>query len=199
MMKKTIAVLLVAGALISGNNMYANGNNSNPSGKPAKIMQVSFDNVNVDSKLYIKDSKDRILYSERIDSEGIYSRGFDFSSLPSNDYYFEVDKEAFISIYPFTVEDDQVVLHENLKSEIIKPLLILKDNKVKLLRNLNQEQSLDVKIYYKGENLVFSETINKDGSVGRLYDMSSSTSGEYIFSIDFDGYNHRESLIINNL
>jgi len=199
MMKKTIAVLMVVGAVISGNNIYATGNNSNPSGKPAKTKQVSFDNVNTDSKLYIKDSKDRILYSENIESGGNYSRRFDFSSLPSNDYYFEVEKEAFISIRPFTVQDDQVVFHEDLKTEILKPRLMLVNNRVVLLRNLDEEQSLNVKIYYQGEKLVFSEIIKNDSEIGRIYNMSDSNSGDYLFSIEYDGYNHREFLSINTL
>ena len=68
-MKKTIAVVLVLGAVISGNNIYATGNNSDPSGTPAKVKQVSFDHVSTDSKLYIKDGNDRILYTENIESD----------------------------------------------------------------------------------------------------------------------------------
>jgi len=198
-MKTTIAVLLVVGALFSGNNLYATGKNSSPSEKPVKTKQVSFDHVSPDSKLYIKDSQDRILYSENIESGGTYSRKFDFSSLPANDYFFEVDKEAFISVYPFTVEDSQVTFHENLNTHVLKPRLILENNRVALLRNLDQEQSVKVNIYYQGEDLVHSETINSDSPVGRIYDLSGSTRGDYLFSIDYDGYKYHELLSINTM
>jgi hypothetical protein len=198
MMKKTLAVLLVMGALFSGSQMYATENN-NPSGKPAKIMQVSFENVSIDSKLFLKDNKGHILYTEDIETEGQYEKGFDLSILPSNDYYFEVDKKAFISIYPFTVKDDQVEFHEDLKSEIVKPVLILENDRVKLLRNLDQKQSVIVQIYDEGQNLVFRERIDKNGNIGRIYNFSEINSGEYLFSIDYEGHRLREYLSINTI
>lgn len=199
MMKKTIAVLLVMGAFFSHSQMYATENNSNPSGKPAKTMQVSFDNVSTDSKLFLKDSKGHILYTEDIETEGQYNKGFDFSFLPSNDYYFELDKKAFISIQPFTVMDDQVQFHEDLNSEIAKPVLILENDRVKLMRYIDQKQSIKVLIYDKGQNLIFKERIDKDGNIGRIYDFSQSVSGEYLFSIDYEGHRYREYLSINTV
>lgn len=198
-MKKTIAVLLVMGAMFSGYKVYANGNNNSPSVNPAKNMQVSFDNVNADSKLYIKDSEGHILYSENILSEGKYNRGFDVSAFPSSDYYFEVDKEAFISIYPFTVVDDFVEFHEERVSSIVKPVLILENSRVKLMRNLDEDQSINVEIYYEGRNLVYSETIKNDGMIGKVFDFSGSASGEYLFSINYENRNHSEYLSINTI
>lgn len=197
-MKKLIAVLLVMGAMFSGYKVYANGNNNSPSVKPAKNMQVSFDNVSADSKLYVKDSNGHILYSENIQSEGNYNRGFDFSTLPSNEYFFEIDKEAFISIYPFTVVDDLVELHEERISEIVKPVLVHENNRVKLMRNLDASQSIKIEIYYEGRKLVYSETIHKDGMIGKIFDFSASASGEYLFSINYENRNHSEYLSINS-
>lgn len=196
-MKKTIAVLLVMGALFSGNKMYADGNNSNPSWKPAKNIQVSFDNVNPGSKLFVKDSDGQILYTENIHSQGKYSRGFDFSAFPSKDYYFEVDKKAFVFIYPFTVVDEFVELHDDRVREIVKPVLLLENSRVKLMRNLDEDQSINVEIYYEGRSLVYSKTISKDGMIGKVFDFSGSASGEYLFSISYENRNHSEYLSIN--
>lgn len=198
-MKKIIAVLLVAGALNSGNKVYADGNNNKPARTPVKHMQVSFDNVYSGSKLYVKDGKGVTLYTENIKSDGSYSRDFDFSALPSNDYYFEIDKEAFISIYPFTVIDEFVELHEEEVREIVKPVLLLEYDQVKLMRNLDEKQSIEVEIYYQGRNLVYSETIDKDGMIGKVYDFSNSASGEYLFNINYENRNYSKYLSINTI
>lgn len=195
-MKKAIAVLAVMGALFSECQMFATGDHSKPSEKTAKIMQVSFENVSTDSKLLLKDRKGHILYSEDIQTEGHFNKGFDFSSLPSNDYYFEMNKEAFISIRPFTVLNNQVQFHEDLNREIIKPTLFLENDRVKLMRNLDEKQSVLVKIYDQDHNLIFRERIDNDGSIGRIYDFSKSTDGEYLFSIDYEGHRHQEYLSI---
>ena len=198
-MKKQIAVLLVLGASISSNKMYADGNNSNPLLKPANKMQVSFDKLSLGSKLYVKDSDGLILYSENIESEGKYNRVFNFSSLPENDYYFEIEKQACISIYPFAVVNDSVQFNEDLRSEIIKPLLVQENNWVKLMKNLDQKQSLKVDIFYQGQDLIFSETFDNKGKVGRLYDLSNSASGEYLFRITYDDRHYSEYLSINTI
>ncbi len=202
-MKNSIVVLLVMGAFFSGNKIYAN-ENSNPSVKPAKKTQVSFDNVNKESKLYIKDSQGQTLYTEDIrakdiKAEGNYNRSFDFSTLPANDYYFEVDKKAFISIYPFTVEDAFVELHEELNHEIVKPILLFGNNKARLMRNLDESQSIKVEIYYDNNNLVYSENIDHDGFINRIYDFSKSASGDYLFSIEYEGRTHDEYLSIHTI
>lgn len=198
-MKKQIALLLVLGASISSNKIYADGNNNNPILKSSKNMQVSFENVSNDSKLYVKDRDGLILFSENINSKGIYNRGFDFSSLPQNDYYFELDKQGYISILPFTVVDESVKLHEDLRSEILKPVLVQKDNRVKLMRNLDQKQSVEVEIYYQGQDLIFSETIDTEGMIGRSYDLSTSASGEYLFHIKYEDRSYSEYLSINTI
>jgi hypothetical protein len=196
-MKKTYIALSIAGALFVNSNVLAFGNKNNPTVSPAKNTQVSFDNVTLDSKLTIKDSRGQILYSEQIESTGRYTKGFDLSALPSNDYYFEVDKDAFISIYPFTVLDDFVELHDDQVSSIVKPMLVLDEHRVKLMRNLDEAQSIEVDIYFQGRNLVFSEKIHEDGMVGRTYDFSTSAGGEYLFLIRYDDRSYSEYLSIN--
>lgn len=198
-MKKLIATLLILGALISGNKIYANGNTENPIERPAKNMQVSFENVNIGAELSVKDSNGQILFSESIQSDGTYDRKFDFSSLPPNDYHFEVDKRGFISIYPFTVNEENVVLHKDQKTAIVKPSLHLDKDLVKLMRNYDKKQSLKVEIYYEGQELVFKETITEDGMIGRIYDFSSSTSGEYLFLVDYEDRTFSEYVSINTL
>ena len=196
-MKKAVLLILVMGAMFSGNNIYGSGKKGNPSGNPAKTMQVTFDNVSAGSRLYIKNSNDRILYSEKVQSKGVYSKGFDFSSLPVDDYYFEVEKNVTISINPFTVTADGVEFHKELNRDIVKPILFQDSDRVKLMRNLNGQQSIDVKIFFQGRELVFSETIEKDGMIGRVYDFSTSLSGDYLFSIDFAGRNYSKYMSIN--
>ena len=198
-MKNSVAVILTVGALISANNSYAGGKKDNPTLSSATNMQVSIDHVTPDSKVFIKDSKGQVLYSENIDHAGSFQKGFDVSSLPSNDYYLEVDKKAFVTVYPFTVKEHLAEFHEAEAREIMKPVLILDENQVKLMRNVDDKQTVFVEIYYQGQDLVHRERIDEEGKIGRIYDFSTSASGDYLFSIKYEDRKHTEYLSINTL
>lgn len=187
-MKKMIATLLILAALVSGNTIYANGTASFPPDKPEKTTRVTFENTNKGARLYIKDSEDQTLYSERIKTEGSYTRGFDLTELPENEYYFEVDKEEVITLFPFRVEEKSVRLLQELKKNIVKPEIQLDGNRVILSHDAPEAKTLKVEIYYEGRDLVYSEDLDRDGKLLRRYDLSKSTSGEYLFSIKCDNH-----------
>ena len=85
------------------------------------------------------------------------------------------------------------------KRPAVKPVLVLVNDQVKLMRNLDEDQSIYVEIYYEGRNLVYSETIKNDGMIGKVFDFSGSASGEYLFSINYENRNHSEYLSINTI
>jgi len=185
-MKRTYLKPLVLGALIIVSLADAHGIARLPDEKSDKSTVVSFNDVSSGDKLYIKDTDDRTLYSERIKKDGSYNKMFDLSNLPENQYYFEVDRTDEITLLPFDVERDNIILKKDLKTDIAKPQLVTQWDQVLLSRNVDGDQSLKIDIYYRGRDLVYSEELDKVGDLKRRYDFSSSMKGEYLFHIKYD-------------
>jgi hypothetical protein len=185
-MKKIICTALVFGAIMSArlNNVY--GNTPLLPDNPEKSTVVTFYGVNNGDRLYIRDNNGKSVYSERIKTDGIYTRLFNLSHLPENHYYFEMNKADVITILPFDVERDDVTLQKGLKTDIAKPELVSLKDQVILSRDVKTAQSMKIKIYYKGLELVHSEEIDKIGKLLRKYDFSNSRNGQYLFHIQYD-------------
>lgn len=58
-----------------------------------KTTMLTLLEVKEGSSLLIKDKSGVVLYRERIKRSGIYTKGFDFSSLPEGNYFFELDHD----------------------------------------------------------------------------------------------------------
>jgi len=186
-MKTIILNSMLMGALLTAGmtSSYAT-TNVPPAEKEAKNTKVSFDNVQYGDRLYIKDSKNNTIYSEKIKTDGTYAKLFDLSNLPENQYYFEVDKKRGITILPFDIASDNVILNDASSTEIAKPVLYYGNDIVYLTRDNDDTQSLNVEIYYEGRELVYDETIERDGDVLRKYDFSKSMRGNYLFYIHYN-------------
>ena len=66
-----------------------------------KVTSIDFKKVQPGSKLSIKDARGSVLYKESIVKTGDYSKGFDLTSLPNGNYYFELDTKLEILIIYF--------------------------------------------------------------------------------------------------
>ncbi len=197
-MKKLIATLLILGAMISGNKIYADGNIRLPSETPAKNTEVTFYNVSEGADLFIKNSEGQTIMSEKINQNGTYTRKFDLSGLAKNEYYFEVDKDGFIVLYPFTVGEQYVDLKEDQMEYIVKPSIHVEGELVYLTRDTESNKPVRIEIYHEGRN-VYSEYINPDGTLNRKYNFSSCSSGDYQFTVYYDNRILNESVNIQTL
>lgn len=198
-MKKTIATTLILGALITGTTIYANGITNLPSEKPDKVTRLTFENVDKGARLFVKDSDGQILFKEKISAEGTYTKAYDLSEFPEGEYYFEIDKKGFITIYPFSVEKNSVEMLSSEKLTIAKPMVRVNNDRVYLSRVGSNSQSMNIEIYYEGKELAYSEELTRDGEIERIYDFSTSESGSYLFSIDVDDRTFNEMVHVNGI
>ncbi|MGW8317028.1 MAG: hypothetical protein ACWGNV_15635 [Bacteroidales bacterium] len=185
-MKKIIMTALVMGALLSGKYTNAYGSTTPPADNPTKSTVVSFTEVNAGDRLYIKDTYGNAFYSEKIENDGVYTKKFNLSELPEDKYYFEVDKGHEITVLPFNIDKENITLESGLKKNIAKPQLAVVRDQVFLERDVDGAQSVKVDIYYRGEELVHSEDVDRVGKLVRKYDFSNSRNGEYLFQIKYD-------------
>ena len=171
---------------------YANPGAEMNEEKETKFTIVSFTDVELGSELSIKDLNGLTLYKESINKKGSYSKKFDLTALPDGDYFFEMNSETEIEVIPFNVVSNQVLFNKEEKKTIFKPLVSVKGKKALVSWVPFDESPMGCKIYYsKNYDLVFKETwenLNQNGKMhGKVYDFSTSLSGQYIFVFEIDG------------
>ena len=187
MKKLTKKIVVVLGMMISMST-FANREIAPVKEKEPNVTSMSFKKVKLGSKLFIKDEKGTVLYKESIVRTGDYSKGFDLTSLPNGEYYFELDKELEIVIIPFNVVSNQVVFKKEEKATIFKPQVRLKDDMVYVSRVDFEHSPIEYSIYYSDNfDLVLSEKLDKDIPLRKIYDFSKAKKGSYVFIFKANG------------
>lgn len=180
-MKKRIQQLMCLLVFVVSTTSYAS--NSHVSDKKKTRIVVTFDNVKKGHQLVIKDANLLTLYKESIQENGNYSKGFDLTSLPDGNYYFELDKDVEIQIIPFTVNANQVTFEKEKETTIYKPTVRLDDHFLFISRLSLDTQPLEINLYYRERSyervLLFSEEITNKKIVERVYELSKEKKGEY--------------------
>ena len=187
MKKLTKKIALVLGLFVSMLS-FANGEVDPIKEKEPKVTSMSFKKVKLGSKLSIKDRDGIVLYKESIVKSGDYSKGFDLTTLPNGDYYFELDTELEIVIIPFNVVSNQVVFKKEEKSTIFKPYIRVKDEMVFVSRVSYEESPIEYSIYYADNyDLVLSEKVDNQTHLKKIYDFSKAKKGNYLFVFKSNG------------
>jgi hypothetical protein len=191
--KKSLIILGLFTSLVS----YANDGHEMFKEKEPIVTNVSFKSVKQGSMLSIKDTKGLVLYKESIVKSGEYSKGFDLTSLPNGDYYFELDKDLEIVVIPFNVVSNQVKFKSKEKSTIFKPFVRVKDELVYVSRVAYSESPIEYKIYYLENNdLVLSEKFTDEKHFKKVYDFSGAEKGTYLFVFKSDGRRYTKTIKI---
>ena len=196
-MKKLTKKGLIACALSVSLLGFANDLKEPVKEKEPKVTSMSFAKVSKGSMLLIKDFNGLVLYKEAIQKTGEYSKGFDLTSLPNGEYYFELDTQLEIVVIPFDVESSEVNFRKEEKATIFKPMVRVKDDKVFVSRTSFEAAPMDFKIYYaSNSDVVLSEKFEKEPFIERVYDFSSSKKGEYLFVFRSNGRKYTKSVKI---
>lgn len=165
--------------------------------KEPKVTNLKLAKVRQGSMLFIKDLQGLILYKEAIAHSGSYSKGFDLTSLPNGDYFFELDTEMEIVVIPFEVRASEVEFKKEEKSTIFKPVIRVKDDLVLMSRTDFDGAPLECKIYYaENADLVLSEKFEDQQVVERVYDFSTAKKGNYVFVFHSNGRKYVKSVKI---
>ena len=174
-----LVALLLAVTVSYGNEISGNTNN----GKGVRT-NVTFKDVKSGSVLSIKDMNGLTLYKEAIQENGTYSKGFDLTSLPNGDYYFEMDKDVVINVIPFKVSSSVVSFDKAAEAKIYKPVVFVNDKNVHISKMALDVEALEIEIISEEGDAVYSEKIEKEGNVlGKIYDFSTSQKGNYTIVI----------------
>lgn len=164
--------------------------------KTKNVTAFSIDSVDEGSQFIIKDSDGVILYKEQIEKTGTYSKRFDLTGLPDADYYFELKQSNEIKIIPFTVKANIAEFVKAEEYRIIKPDVVVENDKVYISKISVDKQQWEIDVYYEGYDLAYSEKIKDIHNLNRVYDFSNSERGNYVIVFSSHGRKFTNSIDI---
>jgi len=186
-MKKVINTSIVFALFFTSLLSFANDFSNEVNDVKDNITNLTINNVKEGSTLWIKDQNGLLIYKERIEKSGDYSKGFDLTALPNGDYSFELEKEMAIKIIPFEVKSNVVAFKKEEERTIVKPVFVQNKDIILVSKLLMEEKKLEIKIYFENSDLVLEEFFTDVASVQRKYDFSSSEKGNYEIIIKSEG------------
>ncbi|WP_299666726.1 DUF3244 domain-containing protein [uncultured Polaribacter sp.] len=178
--KKCLVVVMMLGTFIN----YANGTKTAIDVIDGKRVKVEFKIVKKGQTLSIKDENGIVMYSQKIETSGTYSKTFDLSKLKKGKYTTELEKDYEILVKSFKILDGQIYFEGEKK--IFKPVIRTENNLVLISKIAFNKEPLKVALYYNDE-IIFSETV-KDSKVvvNRVYKLSEEEKGDYRVVINSD-------------
>lgn len=164
---------------------YANETSFYINNSDDNLTILTLDNVEQGNLFTIKDENNTTIYKELIKEQGIYRKGFDFTSLNDGNYFFELDKDVEISVIPFIVKYNVVTFNKEAAKTIFKPVSIVKEDKVFVTKLSLNKAPLKIEIFFAGDftsddyELVHAETIKDTKYIQRIFKLISLDEGKY--------------------
>ena len=153
--------------------------------------------------LTIKGDNGITLYKESIQKSGLYQKGFDLTSLPDGDYFFELDKDLEIRTIPFTITNTVVSFKRDEEHITFKPYVRVEGSKLYVSKLALNLESLEVNIYYNGKNadsdfttLISSEDLKGSQTLERVYKLDKKQKGHYKVVLSGEGHTYTKNFDI---
>ena len=162
----------------------------------AERTSLTLEHVKAGNLLSIKDDNGIILYKEHIQSTGIYSKGFDLTTLPDGSYIFELDGDTEIKTIPFTVNSNKALFKKELETTILKPFVKVEKDLVYITKLALDNEPLHIDIYFEAKafatpsELVYSETVKNTKKIGKVFKLAGYNKGTYKIVMSSEGRNY---------
>ena len=182
--KSLVFVALVMSTLTYGKEISFYGSSEE------KMAIITLKSVEEGNKLTIKDVYGTTLYKETINHSGNYAKGFDLTTLPNGNYFFEVDKGLIINVIPFTVDYKKVNFNKEKENVIHKPFVRTENNSVFITKLSLGKSPLTVKIYYENSfryELIHVEEIEDIKTLEKVFRLDENERGNYKIVIEDNG------------
>ena len=189
--RKSLVVIMLTMSL----STQANEVDMTSKEKERIVTKLHLDNVKQGSVLTIIDRNGLVLYNEAIKKSGDYSKGFDLTTLPDGEYFFELDSDLKIIVIPFNVKSNEVVFDKEAEKSIYKPVVRAKDHMVYVSKAALDDSPLSYKIYFAdNRDLVYSEKFEASDDIKKVYDFSASKKGKYLFVFESNGRSYTKTV-----
>lgn len=179
-------VLVVLFTTLLGNANEISIRNLNDS----KTTLLTLANVKQGNQLLIKDSFGIVLYKESIEKSGEYNKGFDLTSLPEGDYFFELNKGFEIKVIPFNLSYNAIEFNKDNEVTIFKPHVKIKENFVYVTQLSANKKPVAIDLYYFVDGyyqLIHSEVVENKQRIEKVYSLDKNLLGKYKIEFKTEG------------
>ncbi|OEK06181.1 hypothetical protein A8C32_19335 [Flavivirga aquatica] len=162
---------------------------------------ITLTNAKQGNLISIKDNHGIVLYKETVQQTGVYTNGFDLTSLPNGSYIFELDKDLEINTVPFIVNSSNVMFDKNLEKTIFKPYIKVNDHLVFVTKLSLNKEPLSIDIYLDNAafstnyELIHSDKIKDTKHIEKVYKLLDLEKNTYKIVVKTE--NREFSKIIN--
>ena len=170
---RILLVVFMLGTFIN----YANNSDLKNVFNPKQV-KIVFKAVKKGQQLNIKDSNGTVLHAEHVKKEGTLTKVFDLSKLNDGIYTLELEKDFSIIVKSLKITGSEVIIDENSKKVIFKPVVRSIDNRVMISKIAFDEKPLQLALYFNDE-IIYSETIKGDSILNRVYKLDENIKGNY--------------------
>jgi hypothetical protein len=172
--KRTVLVVVfMLGTLVN----YANKSDFNNE-LNAKTIKIVFKETKKGEQLRVKDHNGVVLYSENVKSEGKLTKVFNFNELNDGNYTLELEKQFQIVVKSLKIVNNKVIFNAAAEKVIFKPVVRNKNNRLLISKINFDEKPLQVALYFNDE-IIYSETLEGDAIVNRVYKLDEKLKGDY--------------------
>ncbi|KGL62007.1 hypothetical protein [Polaribacter sp. Hel1_85] len=190
-MKTILLVTLMFGTLIS----YANENTNTTNTVDVKRVKVEYKNVKKGQAFIIKDENGIIIFKQKFQSSGTYSKTFDLTNLEDGIYTTELEKDFEYIIKKIDVKNGFVTFLKEETKKVFKPVIRSKGDLLLISKIAFNNQPLKIDLYYKGD-IIHSEKLEGKNLVNRVYKLSETEKGNYKVVINTDNRTYVKSFNI---
>ena len=172
--KRTVLVVVfMLGTLVN----YANKSDFNNE-LNAKTIKIVFKETKKGEQLRVKDQNGVVLYSENVKSEGKLTKVFNFNELNDGNYTLELEKQFQIVVKSLKIVNNKVIFNAAAEKVIFKPVVRNENNRLLISKINFDEKPLQVALYFNDE-IIYSETLEGDAIVNRVYKLDEKLKGDY--------------------
>ncbi|KGL62008.1 hypothetical protein [Polaribacter sp. Hel1_85] len=190
-MKTILLVTLMFGTLIS----YANENTNTTNTVDVKRVKVEYKDVKKGQAFIIKDENGIIIFKQKFQSSGTYSKTFDLTNLEDGIYTTELEKDFEYIIKKIDVKNGFVTFLKKETKKVFKPVIRSKGDLLLISKIAFNNQPLKIDLYYKGD-IIHSEKLEGKNIVNRVYKLSETEKGNYKVVINTDNRTYVKSFNI---
>jgi len=180
-MRTMKSVLITASVGVStlflGGNAFATDDVSvSPSSTEAKVKVQVVEPRLQDISVYVADAEGTIVYQEDIKARTTYGKTYDLSDLDDGIYTFTSSGDYITTTKQIKVEGSSAT--ELSKEATYKPVIVLKDNYLKV--NYFNKAQEDIEFSIEGSGEIFHEgKMSNDIAYGKMLDVSGMPAGKY--------------------
>lgn len=153
----------------------------------SKTFELSISNLRGDVDFYFKDENNKTIYNATLSNNGSVKKIIDMRNLSDGQYLVEWTDEEKRELLPVTIFKGFVSIKTQEKQTHLFPTLKQKGNMISVNMLALNGESLYVKVLNSSRELIYKETLEGKGNLGKRYDFSNAQKGKYKFQLISDG------------